>query len=254
MGAQGQGQILAWLQGTDAKEILPRLDAVGLEDLIDGLGFTGVEARGHTQRCHHEALGRQCEPGLRLLGDVLRVRQNQPRPLYAVGQSPLDFAQACRWLGVGIVQVREVMQCDDGRAVERQRPQTRLVIQINGLGRALIKTLLLQPAPCLIGSRNLSQQRRQTRVTGHRRLRQSRTPAPAVEQRQLDVRFAGQGRRQFGDVVADARARGLEDAGVKGNSHADSQAPSYRCADCAGCVRPVAHSPRASSANASYPG
>ncbi|MNZ65456.1 hypothetical protein D3C78_836510 [compost metagenome] len=254
MGAQGLGQVLARLQGADAEKILPRLDAVGFEDAIDGLGFTRVESRGHTQRCHHEALGRQCEPGLRFIGDVLRVCQNQPRPLYAVGQSSLDFAQTGRRLGVGIVQVGEVMQRDDGRAVERQRPQARLVIQIDGLGGALVEALLFQPAPCLIGARDLSQQWRQARVTGHRRLGQDRTPAPAMEQRQLDVRFAGQGRRQFGDVVADARARGLEDAGVKGNSHADSQAPSHRCGGCAGCDRPVAHSPRASSASASFPG
>lgn len=72
-----------------------------------------------------------------------------------------------------------------------------------------------------------------------------------MEQRQLDIRLAGQGAHQFGNVMADAGTRGLEDSGVKGNSHVASLAPQVFAQGCAGFVRPFAHSLHASRSSAS---
>ncbi|MNV43473.1 hypothetical protein D3C71_1351870 [compost metagenome] len=58
VGAQGEGQILARLQGTDTEEVFPRFDAVGLEYGVDSLGGPRVKTRGYTQRCDDKSLGR----------------------------------------------------------------------------------------------------------------------------------------------------------------------------------------------------
>ncbi|MNS36701.1 hypothetical protein D3C72_688960 [compost metagenome] len=188
---------------------------------------------------------------LGFFSNVLRVGKNQACLSHAVGHAPFDFSQARRWLRFGIVQVSQVMQGDDGRAVERQRPQTRFVVEVDGLRAALIEAFLLQPPSGLIGPRNLPQQWRQSGITGHGRFRQHSTPAPAMKQRQFNIRFTRQGVRQFGNVVADAGARRLEDAGVKGNAHVASLVRAARPRDCAGCVRPIAHWLHASRSSAS---
>ncbi|MNZ49423.1 hypothetical protein D3C78_671910 [compost metagenome] len=209
-----------------------------------------MESRSHPQGGNHKAFRSQAEVRLSLIGNELRVSQNQACLFHTLFQSALDLFQAGGRLGRGVVHVGQVVQGNDGRALERQWPQTRFVIQVDGTGTSLIEAPLLQPASRLIGTGDLSQHGADTRVAGHRGLWQVFAPTPAVEQRQFNARLMAKRIDQLSQIMADAGAWGLQDPGIKGNLHAASQPPPGFGSHDSGCARSVARLPRASRATA----
>lgn len=249
MGAQGQRQVLARFEGSYAEEIPARHQALRAQGLAQGLPVPRTEPRGMAEGRHHEALARQAEIRLRLVGDRLRVGQDQPRLFHPARQPAFYFAQAGGGLRRRIMQVGQVVQGHQHRPVEVQRPETGLMVEIDRRPTA-IETPLLQPASCPVGSGQVAQPGRQTRIAGQRRRRQVAAPAPAMEQGKLEVRVRLQRAQQLDQVMSDAGPRRLENPRVNRNPHVLPRHASGPCRGRAGSARSVADSLRASRSSA----
>ncbi|MNN57697.1 hypothetical protein D3C81_1726960 [compost metagenome] len=107
------------------------------------------------QRRHHHPLRRQAEVAAHFVGDECRIGENPLRALDATPHQALDFRQAVVRLARREVHMGEVMQGHDHGSVELQRPQARLVVQVDRPpAQAGIEAPLLQPAADPVGTRH----------------------------------------------------------------------------------------------------
>jgi hypothetical protein len=210
-----------------------------------------MKALGITQRGHLEALARHAVMPLQLVGNELRVGEDYPRPFQRGLDAPGDFGQAICRLRLRIVDMGQVVQGHQHRAGEIQRPQTGLVVQVHcRMPQPPLETTLLEQAPNTVGTRHLLGPGDPAAVAGQRRWRQLPTPTPAMKELQLQRGIGVERRDQLDQVLADAGARRLEDASVKGNPHRPlpcSECHEYR----AGFASPAAQPPPPSRSIAS---
>src|SRR5690554_3245803 len=161
------------------------------------------------------------------LRDEPGVDQDAAGSLEACWKPSLDFPEAITRLGFWVMNMGQVMQRHDRRAVKLQRPQRGLMVQFGFQApSALVEAKLHEGASRRIGTgQNRLDESAYSAVPATRGLGECIGPAQSIEQTEFDFWKLLQRLRQLQRVFTHAGPRCLEYAGIKGDPHLSLRLP-----------------------------